>query len=132
MTVCLCFSPADTSDGLSVLEAAKASGVVECFHEHFRQLLFVLCALVLLFTMFQQHVNLRVQQRLCTLKLCNTIQLQFIRVCGFAKYIFFDSETVKHWPNYENINLCTVYSQPDLNSHKYLSLRVSTTNGIGT
>lgn len=68
--------PAYGSDGLSVLEAAEAGCVVEGLHEDLGQLLLVLSALVLLLPVFQQHVDLRVQQRLCILKLCNIIRAQ--------------------------------------------------------
>lgn len=64
--------PAHSGDGLPVLEAAEPGRVVEGLHEDLWQLLLVLGALVLLLPVFQQHVDLRVQQGLCALKLCGT------------------------------------------------------------
>lgn len=61
--------PANGRDGLSVLEAAEPSRVVERLHEDLGQLLLILRALVLLLPVLQQHVDLRVQQRLRVLKL---------------------------------------------------------------
>lgn len=50
--------PAHGGDGLSVLEAAESSCVVQGLHENLGQLLLVLGALVLLLPVLQQHVDL--------------------------------------------------------------------------
>lgn len=50
-------SPADTGDGLPVLEAAEAGCVVQGLHEDLGELLLILCTLVLLLAVLQEHVD---------------------------------------------------------------------------
>lgn len=51
------FLPAYGRYGFPVLEFGETTGVVQSFHEHFRQFLLFLCALILCFSKVTQKIQ---------------------------------------------------------------------------
>ena len=68
------YQPSNGGDSLTILEFTKSLCVIKRLHKNFRQFLFVLCAFILCFTMVQQHVDFRYQQRFRILELCNNVE----------------------------------------------------------